>query len=355
MFLEVNAACIANASSSAGMAATMALLLVYTVTTRERAAEGVCPQISIRALSRARRSMPSVWSTTTYHKLPYTSPIMAGSKSIFVMVATVTYCHPQEDTRKYPDMALYLAVSIHQRTVQRVVTSIRTKPANGLKILVVEDDPYTREAILVALRAAGFLCTSAGSAEKAENIVSKLRPDLVVLDLGLPDGDGIEFLKSLRVRDDLPVVVCTGRSAEHDVIQGLDIGADDYITKPFSPGELVLRIRNILKRTIPKSPQAAIFVGDLKVDTQARTVTKGKINIKLTACEFDLLFFLASNPGVVYTREQLLLHVWRANSQKGKVATVTEHVRRLRKKLGDDPSDPMYVKVVRGIGYRVDL
>lgn len=235
-----------------------------------------------------------------------------------------------------------------------MVSSIRAKSSNGLKILVVEDDPYTREAILVALRAAGFLCTSAENSLKAENIVSKLRPDLVVLDLGLPDSDGIDFLKSLRISDDLPVVVCTGRSGEHDVIQGLDIGADDYITKPFSPHELVLRIRNILKRVVFQSQESVLTVGDLTIDPQARTVTKGKNNIKLTVCEFDLLLFLASNPGVVYTREQLLLHVWRANSQKGKVATVTEHVRRLRKKLGDKPSDPMYLKVVRGIGYRVD-
>lgn len=228
------------------------------------------------------------------------------------------------------------------------------KTPNGLKILVVEDDPYTREVILVALRASGFLCTAAESSAKASNIVSKLRPDLVVLDLGLPDGDGISFLKSLRVSDDLPVVVCTGRSAEHEVIKGLDIGADDYITKPFSPNELVLRIRNILKRVVSNAPEALLTLGDLSIDPRARTVTKGKTNIKLTVCEFDLLLFLASNPGIVYPREQLLLHVWRANSQKGKVATVTEHVRRLRKKLGDDPAEPTYIKVVRGIGYRVD-
>lgn len=233
-------------------------------------------------------------------------------------------------------------------------SSTRTKSLNGLKILVVEDDPYTREAVLVALRAAGFLCTSAENSSKAENIVSKLRPDLVVLDLGLPDSDGIDFLKSLRVNDDLPVVVCTGRSGEHDIIQGLDVGADDYITKPFSPNELVLRIRNILKRVVSQTQEPVLAVGDLSIDPQARTVKRGNKDIKLTVCEFDLLLFLASNPGVVYTREQLLLYVWRANSQKGKVATVTEHVRRLRKKLGDKSNNPTYIKVVRGIGYRVD-
>ncbi len=228
-------------------------------------------------------------------------------------------------------------------------------PWTALRILVVEDDEYTREAILVALRREGFKCTTAESASKASLIISKVRPDLVVLDLGLPDEDGLDFLKSLRVSDDLPVVVCTGRSDEHERVKGLDVGADDYIAKPFSPNELVLRVKNILKRVVPNRLGNVVVVGELTIDPKARSASIGREVISLTVCEFDLLLFLASNPGIVYTRDELLRTVWRTSPETAKHATVTEHVRRLRKKLNDTSADPRYIKAVRGIGYRVDL
>lgn len=222
------------------------------------------------------------------------------------------------------------------------------------KILVVEDDDSTREAILTALRWAGFLCTEASDAARARHVVSSYRPDLIVLDLGLPDGDGLDLLIDLRKNDDLPVVVCSGRDSELDRVNGLDVGADDYVTKPFSPRELALRVRSILRRggTVTVETSNVLSFGDVVIDVVAHEVTVRNKPVSLTTREFDLAVFLARNPRTTFSREQLLQHCWRGG--KRSQATVTEHVRRLRSKIGDDQENPRHIVAIRGIGYRLN-
>ena len=223
------------------------------------------------------------------------------------------------------------------------------------KVLVVEDDQNTREAIVTALRWAGFVCTEAADAARARHIIGNHRPDLVVLDLGLPDGDGLELLVELRRNDDLPVVVCSGRDSELDRVGGLDVGADDYVTKPFSPRELALRVRSVLRR-VGSAASVGLNVlnfGDITVDVDTHEVTKAGAPVALTAREFDLLVFFARNQRIAFSRAQLLKNVWR-NSEKSRTeATVTEHVRRLRRKIGDDNENPRHLCAVRGVGYRL--
>lgn len=240
-----------------------------------------------------------------------------------------------------------------RRTVNRVGNAIADNDKQ--KVLVVEDDPNTREAIVTALRWAGFLCTEAGDAARARHIIGNYRPDLVVLDLGLPDSDGLELLADLRRNDDLPVVVCSGRDSELDRVGGLDVGADDYVTKPFSPRELALRVRSVLRR-VGSSSSVGLNVlnfGDVTIDVDAHEVTKGGKPLSLTAREFDLLVFLARNQRIAFTRAQLLKNVWRDSAKSRTEATVTEHVRRLRRKLGDDKDNPRHLCAVRGVGYRL--
>lgn len=227
--------------------------------------------------------------------------------------------------------------------------------AEKQKVLVVEDDHDTREAIVTALRWAGFLCTEAGDAARARHIIGNYRPDLIVLDLGLPDGDGLELLVDLRRSDDLPVVVCSGRDSELDRVGGLDVGADDYVTKPFSPRELALRVRSILRRVGSAAAPGlnVLSFGEIVIDVDAHEVTKSGKPLALTAREFELLVFFARNQRIAFTRSQLLKNVWKNAGKQRTEATVTEHVRRLRHKIGDDNENPRYLCAVRGVGYRL--
>jgi len=223
------------------------------------------------------------------------------------------------------------------------------------KILVVEDDPATREAIVTALRWAGFLCTEASDGSRARHVIGNYRPDLVVLDLGLPDGDGLELLSELRRNDDLPVVVCSGRDSELDRVGGLDVGADDYVTKPFSPRELALRVRSVLRRVgaVSTTGLNILSFGNVTIDVDAHEVTVDGAAVSLTAREFELLTFLARNQRIAFTRAQLLKSVWRSSERDRSEATVTEHVRRLRRKINDDNENPRHLCAVRGVGYRL--
>lgn len=223
------------------------------------------------------------------------------------------------------------------------------------KILVVEDDSETRESIVIALRWAGFVCTEAADSTRAKHVIAVYRPDLVILDLGLPDGDGLHLLAELRRADNLPVIVCSGRDSELDRVNGLDVGADDYVTKPFSPRELALRVKSILRRV--GSPQSSmpniLSFGDVVIDTVAHEVTVRGVVTALTSREFDLLVFLSRNQRTAFTRKQILENVWQSGSQHRNEATVTEHVRRLRKKINDDHKTPRYLCALRGVGYRL--
>ena len=226
-------------------------------------------------------------------------------------------------------------------------------PPVGGKVLVVEDDPQARAAILMALRAEGFLCSEAGDTTRARKVISKSRPDIVVLDLGLPDGDGLDLLREVRSGDDLPVVVCSGRGTESDRVVGLDVGADDYLAKPFSPRELVSRVRSVLRRANTTPPQSVLRFGNVEINVNTREVTVSGEPVSLTAREFELMAFLAQHPREVFSRADLLKAVWRVAPTSKSEATVTEHVRRLRIKLEAEPSTPKHLRAVRGVGYRL--
>jgi len=225
-------------------------------------------------------------------------------------------------------------------------------------VLVVEDDPEMRRLLAQLLEADGYDADAvAGSGEALAAVVSN-EPDLVLLDVVLGQDDGRELLLELRALSDVPVVFLTGRGLETDRIAGLRMGADDYIVKPFSPGELAARIESVLRRCRPvvKAPFAAggLSFGALRIDRRSREVTSDGEPIDLTAKEFDLLVFLATSPRQVFSRQQLLEHVWSSSCDWQDEATVTEHVHRLRRKIEAEPDHPRRIVTVRGIGYRFE-
>jgi two-component system, OmpR family, response regulator ResD len=226
-------------------------------------------------------------------------------------------------------------------------------PTPPARILVVDDEPTIRGVVEQYLRREGFETLSAGDGEEAVRLADDA--DLVVLDLMLPRLDGLEACRQIRAKREIPVIMLTAKSEEIDKLVGLGVGADDYVTKPFSPRELVARVQAVLRRTrgSTHAPGDIVQVGDLRINPRLRTVERAGRPIELTAREFDLLHYLASSPGQVFTREQLLDHVWDFHFP-GDPSTVTVHIRRLREKVEPDPVRPRYVKTVWGVGYKVD-
>jgi two-component system, OmpR family, phosphate regulon response regulator PhoB len=226
------------------------------------------------------------------------------------------------------------------------------------RVLVVDDDQRVRTVVCWQLEADGYAVSEAGDGAAALAQIERDRPDLVVLDLSLPCVGGLDVLRRVREaeRDSaspLPVIVLSGRSGETDRIIGLDLGADDYLVKPFSPGELAARVRSLLRRTRPGAVPARLADG-LRVDETSRDVTLDGRPVDLTAKEFDLLAFLARHPRQVFTRAQLLEQVWGSAKGWQGEATVTEHVHRLRHKLGRGGAGRPIVATVRGVGYRLE-
>ena len=224
------------------------------------------------------------------------------------------------------------------------------------RVLVVDDDPTVVEVVLEYLRRDGFEAAYASDGLAALAVAAAAPPDLVVLDLMLPGIDGLEVCRRLRAqRPDLPVVMLTARGEEEDRIAGLEVGADDYVVKPFSPRELALRVRSVLRRTETAEVAAlapVVVDGDLVLDTAARTATLGADELSLTQREFDLLAYLMAHPGRALRREELLRDVW--GWEFGDQSTVTVHVRRLREKIEADPASPTRIATVWGVGYRWD-
>ena len=225
------------------------------------------------------------------------------------------------------------------------------------RILVVDDDQRVRTVVSWQLEADGFTVTEAVDGAAALAQIEQNRPDLVVLDLSLPGIGGLDVLRRVREAEGtaapLPVIVLSGRSGETDRIIGLDLGADDYLVKPFSPGELAARVRSLLRRSRPGTAVARPAAG-LWVDETRREVALDGCPVELTAKEFDLLAFLMRHPRQVFTRAQLLQHVWGSAKGWQGEATVTEHVHRLRQKLGSSGDGRPIVQTVRGVGYRLE-
>jgi two-component system, OmpR family, phosphate regulon response regulator PhoB len=219
-------------------------------------------------------------------------------------------------------------------------------------VLVVDDEPIVREVVVRYLRREGYRTLEAGDGPSARALVESGAPNLVVLDVMLPGMDGLTLCRWIRSRSDLPVIMLTARGEEADRIVGLELGADDYVTKPFSPRELAARVRTILRRAEPAltRDEQLSFEG-LELDAGTREVRRDGEPLRLTAREFDLLWFLASHPRRVFSRDQLMSRVWGYESELD-TGTVTVHVRRLREKIEAEPSRPRYLETVWGVGYR---
>jgi DNA-binding response OmpR family regulator len=220
------------------------------------------------------------------------------------------------------------------------------------RVLVVDDEPKIVEVVGDYLRSAGFSVTTAADGERAVALARARPPDLVVLDLGLPGLDGLDVARELRGASPVPIIMLTARGEEADRVLGLELGADDYLVKPFSPRELLARVRAVLRRTEgPQTERERFVVGDVAVDTGRREVTAGHRAVELTATEFDLLVELARHPGRVFSRAQLLdaIHGVEVGSYE---RTVDAHIKNIRRKLEPDPHRPRYLLTVHGVGYR---
>ncbi|GAB2874376.1 response regulator transcription factor [Lentzea nigeriaca] len=220
------------------------------------------------------------------------------------------------------------------------------------RVLVVDDDTTVRDVVRRYLEHAGYEVELAGDGESALRLMAAHEPDIVVLDLMLPGIDGLEVCRRIRERGSTPVVMLTALGEEEDRIAGLQIGADDYVTKPFSPRELALRVSSVLRRASRSYEPRVVRDGDLVLDVAAHTATLGGVPLQLTTREFDLLAFFITNAGRAFGRTELLERVW--GWQFGDQSTVTVHVRRLREKIEKDPAKPMRLSTVWGVGYRYD-
>jgi two-component system, OmpR family, alkaline phosphatase synthesis response regulator PhoP len=224
------------------------------------------------------------------------------------------------------------------------------------RILVVDDNPKIVEVLEAYLRAEGFEVDTAADGPGAESAVARHVPDLAVLDIMLPGIDGIELTKRFQRDHGLPVILVTARSDEVDRLIGLEVGADDYVSKPFSPREVVARVKAVLRRadrTPAGREEPVLRVGALTVDPAAREVTVDERPVELTRTEFDVLATMAAHPGRVYTRMQLM-EAAQGEAFEGYERTIDAHVKNLRRKLGDDPREPRWVQTVFGVGYKLE-
>jgi DNA-binding response OmpR family regulator len=230
-------------------------------------------------------------------------------------------------------------------------------PMNEKQILIVEDEPSLAEVTGLYLKRAGFQVQIAHDGKQAMAILEKQIPDFVIMDIMLPEIDGISLTRWLRDRSDVPIIMVTARREEVDRISGLEMGADDYVVKPFSPQELVSRVRAVLRRTGRDQAEAeserALSFDSISIDPLTRVVSIKGSDVELTAKEFDMLYLLARHPKQVFTRDQLLERVW-GGAEYIDPGTVTVHVRRLREKIESDPSKPKHLLTVWGVGYKFE-
>jgi DNA-binding response OmpR family regulator len=225
------------------------------------------------------------------------------------------------------------------------------------QILVVEDEPSLAEVVSLYLKRAGFQVQVASSGGQAMSILEKRIPDFVIMDVMLPEVDGLSITRWLRDHSDVPIIMVTARREEVDRIAGLEMGADDYVVKPFSPQELVSRVRAVLRRVgrdqVGAESEKALSFDSIQIDPRTRVVMVNESQVELTAKEFDMLYLLARHPKQVFTRDQLLERVW-GGAEYIDPGTVTVHVRRLREKIESDPSKPKHLITVWGVGYKFE-
>jgi DNA-binding response OmpR family regulator len=226
------------------------------------------------------------------------------------------------------------------------------------RVLVVDDEPSVHEVVRAYLEREGFIVLSATDGREGLRLAEDRRPALIVLDLMLPDLSGEEIAREVRRRSDVPILMLTARSSEHDRVSGLELGADDYLTKPFSPRELVARVKAILRRAPdnggPLLARMRLDDGALVIDTDRHEVTLAGEPVELTASEFRLLVAIARHPGRVYSRIELVERL-QGQDVAGYERTIDAHVKNLRRKLGEDPRNPRYVITVHGVGYKLGV
>lgn len=224
-------------------------------------------------------------------------------------------------------------------------------------VLVVDDEDIVREVVCTYLEREGYTTLQASAGRAAVALIESEQPDLIVLDIMLPEIDGYSILAELRERADIPVILLTARTEETDRLLGLELGADDYVVKPFSPRELAARVRTVLRRarrSEPPTPAESLVFDGLEIDGRSREVRVDGEPVELTAKEFDLLVFLASAPKQVFSRSQLLEQVWESSTDWQDASTVTVHIRRIRRKIERDPNEPRWIATVWGVGYRFE-
>jgi two-component system phosphate regulon response regulator PhoB len=235
------------------------------------------------------------------------------------------------------------------------MVTTNTYGSGAIHVLAVDDDAEVRDLLVDLLTDEGLTVATAADADTAMSKFDERRPDVVLLDVVMPSMNGLDLLSRIRRRGEVPVIFVSGRGGETDRVLGLRMGADDYVVKPFSGPELVARIYSVLRRSRqPASEDELLHFGRLTIDLSTRDVEVDGKRIDTTAKEFDLLAFLARSPRRVFSREQVLEHVWDSSTQWQDPATVTEHIRRLRKKIEDDPDHPHWLRTVRGVGYRFE-
>ncbi len=221
-------------------------------------------------------------------------------------------------------------------------------------MLIVDDEPIVRDVVVRYLEHEGFETLTAADGDAARALIEEREPALVVLDVMLPGTDGLSLCRWIRERSAMPVILLTARGDDADRIVGLDLGADDYVTKPFSPRELSARVRAVLRRGSPTdAARETLRFGDVELDASSRQTAKDGVDVQLTTREFDLLWFLASHPRQVFSRDQLMDRVW-GYTAAVETGTVTVHMRRLREKIELDPTTPRHLITVWGVGYRFD-
>ena len=224
----------------------------------------------------------------------------------------------------------------------------------GQRVLVVDDENAIRRYLRTALTAQGFAVYEASNGQETLNAVIENRPDVIILDLGLPDFDGIEVTRRLREWSNTPIIILSVREAEQDKIAALDAGADDYLTKPFGTGELMARMRVVMRRLAGKSDEPVLQVDDLKMDLSRRIVTLNESQISLTPTEYEILRLLLQNAGKVLTHRQLLRQVW-GTAYESEMHMLRVNISNLRRKIEHDPARPHYLITESGVGYRIRI